>query len=1071
MEDILPVPQPKANRPCPSPDSYVDSQTGLDPKKRKPPASGIFVPSKKLKSGESTDRCFQSSSNAWQLSAEIWQHVFAFLPPKMLGRLLSVNKCFHFLLNPSPTHSHHAQFPVLPRLLATLKPEVIWQLSRRRFWAAMPTPLRGHTELQMWQLACHNRCQFCGTIGRMNLDATCDPLKDQHKHAGPRPIWPFALRSCGPCLLDRTIKEVDLLLSSSVPSCLIPALPFIFIDDSMHIIPSAVLQTGRATLELTVTKLFLSSHVTAIQEEFTSVRAMGEATAGEWIKGLEGRGKEHRAESLRWEKFEVSGGINQMRRRLCHNSTTANNASNEAVKESMPLMAANPFERQGSSIELSKTFDTQKLPAISPQTAEVMKAARRREIEKRARELEPPLPAHVLALIPSFKAAVQITSPLDDTAWSLLKRLLMAQRQDIDPKQHQSQMVSALSQVTTTKTANPQGVQELTLEAKQKVDKAWDDAQAPLRARIAALADKFIRDSWANCRTGLGKEQSERFAAEVLLYVRKKFYASVESEDAVARATGKEPLRDSPNGPFTRKLTLENMKWVFDVKVKPFTEEFGKDLFYCSSCYKESFKLYSFEGVIQHYAAKHTRCLSLGNAVVHWRAEWPKIPPFHPKPYTVRKPEAEFPKRKINERLELLTIAHQEQPHRYEAQMPIYSHPTSSHIHYEGPQIQPPHDQFHPYIPSWPNYAYPLHGQALPDYCESLPAGPIRQFQPSFFHGGGSHLDTEDSYQNHSYIPYRSHTTPELHSSHYFQPSDTDDEKLEEIARNSREIWLTMAPLQEIRRSIKVFVMIHHVCARFQTRFSELLPLHLFVDGLYTKDGMRPVRKANGLQCKVCCLGLGTTSDTHRHEEFYNLGQLAKHFNQRHCQQQHAIGAPVFNWCTDMIYLPPHTLSESGSIARINPDQLGLIQGALPGTWSNIGTVIANDRIFDPPTPLPTRRKQKLQVTSSRNNVTRCAGENISRRAKSSSKFAKINVSGTRGKSSLLKPIRQSKANIDTDSRSDSRVNSPSIHEPPKHAGDDEDEDDSFDLIAGLESQLDQQALSPCPNTPIRRDS
>ncbi len=96
--------------------------------------------------------------------------------------------------------------------------------------------------------------------------------------------------------------------------------------------------------------------------------------------------------------------------------------------------------------------------------------------------------------------------------------------------------------------------------------------------------------------------------------------------DIASRAAGNEPLFEAPNGPFTRKLTLENMKWLFDVKVKPLTEPYMKELFYCRSCEANN-KLYGFEGVVQHYAAKHTSSLSLGSVVVHWRAEWPEAPP------------------------------------------------------------------------------------------------------------------------------------------------------------------------------------------------------------------------------------------------------------------------------------------------------------------------------------------------------------------------------------------------------------------------------------------------------------
>lgn len=106
--------------------------------------------------------------------------------------------------------------------------------------------------------------------------------------------------------------------------------------------------------------------------------------------------------------------------------------------------------------------------------AKEMKTTRRAEIEKRAAELETPISAHVLALIPSFQAAIQITSPLDDEAWNRLKPRLIAQCQDTKLEQYSKQTASAHCQVARKESANQLGQQKLTAEAKRKADKAWD---------------------------------------------------------------------------------------------------------------------------------------------------------------------------------------------------------------------------------------------------------------------------------------------------------------------------------------------------------------------------------------------------------------------------------------------------------------------------------------------------------------------------------------------------------------------------------------------------------------------
>lgn len=162
-------------------------------------------------------------------------------------------------------------------------------------------------------------------------------------------------------------KEVDLLLSSSMPACLLPALPFIFISEDGSI-PSAMLQTGRAA-KLPAVKVYLSSHVAAIQEEFTSARAMGEATAEEWLKGLEGRGKERRVDALRWEKFEMSGGVVRIRRLLSPDHALVNSKINEAPKTSRPSTVISSVERPWIPLE-SPAISTSSELTLNPRSRE-----------------------------------------------------------------------------------------------------------------------------------------------------------------------------------------------------------------------------------------------------------------------------------------------------------------------------------------------------------------------------------------------------------------------------------------------------------------------------------------------------------------------------------------------------------------------------------------------------------------------------------------------------------------------------------------------------------------------------
>lgn len=90
------------------------------------------------------------------------------------------------------------------------------------------------------------------------------------------------------------------------------ALPFIFLTNDLHVIPAAILQSGAPT-GIQISKHFFNPHIEELKQEFEEVKAIGYAAAEEWIKGLEGRGRERRNDALRWERWEVSGGVARMR--------------------------------------------------------------------------------------------------------------------------------------------------------------------------------------------------------------------------------------------------------------------------------------------------------------------------------------------------------------------------------------------------------------------------------------------------------------------------------------------------------------------------------------------------------------------------------------------------------------------------------------------------------------------------------------------------------------------------------------------------------------------------------------
>jgi len=132
------------------------------------------------------------------LPPAVWQHIFSFCSLADLGRLIQVNRPFHSYLtdvsNVSLSKPEHG-------CLHLLKSEAMWASARNAYNSSAPKPLPGLTELQMWQLVWSKRCQFC-----TKLDASVpgDKIWQQGPgEAGARTIWPFGIKACGPCLMQR----------------------------------------------------------------------------------------------------------------------------------------------------------------------------------------------------------------------------------------------------------------------------------------------------------------------------------------------------------------------------------------------------------------------------------------------------------------------------------------------------------------------------------------------------------------------------------------------------------------------------------------------------------------------------------------------------------------------------------------------------------------------------------------------------------------------------------------------------------------------------------------------------
>ncbi|KAL1955722.1 hypothetical protein VTO42DRAFT_8120 [Malbranchea cinnamomea] len=851
-----------------------------------------------------------------ELPGELWQHIFKFLPPHTLGRLLRVSKSFNRLL--TPVQGELPPDRATPGVLKYVQPNSIWAASRKTFYPGMPRPLSSLSELQMWNLISGLTCQFCNKRGSSAHVLDAIPWEAGPGHDGVRVIWPFCVRACGECLEVQCQKEMDLLFSSTVPSLLVPAIPFAFFTPSMHYVTSSSLRGSQPPSGLTLTKLYLKRQIEEMKQKFEEVKSLGPAAAEEWVKGLEGIGKEKMADAARWEQWELTGGMRFLKTAPSrhhgqpdvglHSYGFAQTVASNPATNGRPANSLQSHQAPGSG-------DMKPARPLSPhppyhrgerslREVNEAKASRKAEIERRCLELEPPLTANVLSHMDSFTAAIQIPHPFTDRDWEILKPRLLAQREVAERREQerikQEKLLLAKSEERRQQEAQLR-------EAKEALDREWEEVQKPIKERLGAYADEIIREGWRN-GDGVTKEKCPKFAADVLIYVKDRFYADLAKEDAQARSEGRPIEEDVPGAPPKRKIILENMKWVFDTKIKPWTERFQKELFLCNGC-ENNTKFYGFEGVIQHYAAKHTSVLSLGSVVVHWRAEWPDTPPFHPNPNAARalmfampRPIMGQPQMYSNMYMHSPDPGHPLPPDVYPQPSPgPYSRtPYGTPYAYGTGPYRPPSPGASQFYPGQPprGYGYPPPVQPPPPNHYGSPyPGPAYQpppYPPPY--GPPPQPYNAPPYGAGPNAARRGGPPPGGQGFGAYQAH------IDEIAKNSRYLWNGTAGIKDLPHNVRAHVLIHHVVARFAEKFSHEPPLSLFADALNRHQQMKSIRNLSGLMCKSC-----SSRADHRRmrsqeqtrggdKKLYTLPALVSHFLSIH-------GDP-YDWKTGLLVLP-----------------------------------------------------------------------------------------------------------------------------------------------------------------------
>lgn len=538
------------------------------------------------------------------------------------------------------------------------------------------------------------------------------------------------------------------------------------------------------------------------------------------------------------------------------------------------------------------------------------KATRRSDIERRCQQLDPPIPPNILRHMESFRAAIQISQPMNDYAWSMLQPRLLAQLPAA--QQAEADHVSRAASLPT-RTADRRHLDANSKEARDVMDREWEEIQRPIRDRLNDLADEFINHEWDH-GNAVSYDSSPKFAADLLKHVRRAYYSGTLSDQVLSGSTN-----HAGNSPV---LVLDNMKWVYDNKVKPVTEQYRKEIFLChgSGC-ESNTRFYGFEGVIQHYGAKHTNAFSAGNVVVAWReAEWPEDPPFHPDPASVKSAHhASSSMSGFGAWNGNFSRAGTSTPHMQPYLPQTSPGPYGYNGQYNGP--------FPPPQTPMPGYGYP---QPYPAPTETFGhqgmGPPIYASQPGPHQGQhpGQHPYMPSPAvinsalapppampppgQGGSEIIHGNHAGDAEHSTSSF------DKQVSTVITMTQDIWKQTSGIKDMPNSLRIYVLLHRIISKFHVEFNHEPNLNHFIDALSNHEIPKALKNAPGLSCKACQIeshnqSTGAHYCKSEERKTYTVLNLMTHFRSQHLSFHPSIpGQAQFNsppdWKEDMIELP-----------------------------------------------------------------------------------------------------------------------------------------------------------------------
>jgi hypothetical protein len=461
-------------------------------------------------------------------------------------------------------------------------------------------------------------------------------------------------------------------------------------------------------------------------------------------------------------------------------------------------------------------------PSRTPDEVALLRQARKADIERRCSLLSPPINPNVLQHIEAYQAAMLIAAPMTELAWNMLEPRLLAQRESAELLEHTREQNMAILRLAS----QPISREAFSNKSTTDQNREYERKLQPLRTRLGEIADEYIYGQWHGGRA-LTWDNTPIFTANTLHHIWRSYTSEQQSSEHRIRAEDQATGQHERGSNKTNALTLDNMKWVYDTKVRALADKHRREHFLCADCPGTGgAKWFSFESLMQHFGAKHTSSFSKGNIVVHWQtAEWPEEPPFHLIPAKVAKSD-----------------------------------------HWDAGSNN------------------------RTDKCSSAPGNivlePVHYMRPT----STSNLDIfpAQRVESGSFAADPKQESERVDTGTSLFGTDDTAKKLK-LVNELSAVWSAVHGIETDLECVLVRTVFHHAVKSFSAQYGHDPPLALVKEALSSQAALQTLRNSKGLACKVCVANANLVGDSTtpyygriRNVKLFKLLPLLEHFTQMH---------------------------------------------------------------------------------------------------------------------------------------------------------------------------------------------